>query len=284
VPSGGGRVTGANDATDAGSKEPKCETRQGPPTSGGLLTNRQVPAPHTHLELETIMGLLAEQRSRMETSTTGRELGVRTVSASNSENRAEREAVVGEDGLGRCPWAVTHPANLHYHDTEWGMVVRGEQALFERISLEAFQAGLSWLTILTKRPAFRAAFDGFDPEIVAGYTDEDFERLMNDETIIRNRAKIEAARSNARAVLDLRQDGGLDALIWSHKPEETPVPRTVSEVPTSTPASKALAEDLRSRGFRFVGPTTAHALMEAIGMVDTHLIGCHRRGSSGQYP
>ena len=102
------------------------------------------------------------------------------MSASNSANRAEREAVVGEDGLGRCPWAVTHPANLHYHDTEWGMPVRGEQALFERISLEAFQAGLSWLTILTKRPAFRAAFDGFDPGIVAGYADEDIERLMND--------------------------------------------------------------------------------------------------------
>jgi DNA-3-methyladenine glycosylase I len=205
------------------------------------------------------------------------------VGASNSVNRAEQEAVIGEDGLGRCPWAVTHPANLHYHDTEWGMPVRGERALFERISLETFQAGLSWLTILTKRPAFRAAFEGFDPQIVAGYTDEDIERLMNDETIVRNRAKIEAVRTNARAVLDLREDGGLDALIWSHKPEKTPVPRTVSEVPTSTPASKALAADLRSRGFRFIGPTTAHAMMEAIGMVDTHLTGCHRRGSSGQY-
>jgi DNA-3-methyladenine glycosylase I len=205
------------------------------------------------------------------------------VSASNSANRAEREAVVGEDGLGRCPWAVTHPANLRYHDTEWGMPVRGERALFERISLEAFQAGLSWLTILTKRPAFRAAFDGFDPEIVADYTDEDIERLMNDATIVRNRSKIEAVRTNARAVLDLREEGGLDALIWSHKPEQTPVPRTVSEIPTSTAASKALAADLRSRGFRFIGPITAHAMMEAIGMVDTHLTGCHRRGSSGQY-
>ena len=155
-------------------------------------------------------------------------------------NREERTAVIGEDGLGRCPWAVTHPANLHYHDTEWGMPVRGEQALFERISLEAFQAGLSWLTILTKRPAFRAAFDGFDPGIVAGYADEDIERLMNDETIVRNRAKIEAARTNARAVLRLREDGGLDALIWSHKPEKTPVPRTVSEIPTRTPPRRRL--------------------------------------------
>jgi DNA-3-methyladenine glycosylase I len=206
------------------------------------------------------------------------------MSTSIPRTQTEQEAVIGEDGLGRCPWAVGHPANLHYHDTEWGMPVRGEQALYERISLEAFQAGLSWLTILIKRPAFRAAFDNFDPEIVARYTDDDIERLMNDRAIVRNRAKIEAARANARTVLDLREQGDLDELIWSHKPNETLVPHTVSEVPTSTPASKALAADLRSRGFRFVGPTTAHALMEAIGMVDTHLIGCHRRGSSGQYP
>jgi DNA-3-methyladenine glycosylase I len=206
------------------------------------------------------------------------------MSTSFPRTRAEQEAVIGEDGLARCSWAVGHPANLHYHDTEWGMPVRGEQALYERISLEAFQAGLSWLTILIKRPAFRAAFDNFDPEIVARYTDDDIEWLMNDRAIVRNRAKIEAAHANARAVLDLREQGDLDELIWSHKPNETLVPRTVSEVPTSTPASKALAADLRSRSFRFVGPTTAHAVMEAIGMVDTHLIGCHRRGSSGQYP
>lgn len=192
-------------------------------------------------------------------------------------------AVVGEDGLGRCPWAVSHPANLHYHDTEWGMPVHGEGALYERITLEAFQSGLSWLTILLKRPAFRAAFDGFDPEIVAGYAEDEVERLMKDNGIIRNRAKIEAAIGNARAVLELRERGGLDELIWSHKPGETPVPRIVSDVPTRTPASERLAEDLRSRGFRFVGPTTAYALMEAIGMVDTHLVGCHRRGSSGEY-
>lgn len=197
---------------------------------------------------------------------------------------AEQEAIVGEDGLGRCPWAAGHPVILRYHDTEWGMPVRGEQALYERISLEAFQAGLSWLTILIKRPAFRAAFGDFGPEIVAAYTDDDVERLMNDKGIVRNRAKIEAARTNAQAILDLREYGGLDKLIWSHKPNETPAPRIVSEVPTSIPASKALAADLRAKGFRFVGPTTAHALMEAIGMVDTHLTGCHRRGSSGQYP
>ncbi len=205
------------------------------------------------------------------------------MSTSTAEAPEEREAIVGDDDLGRCPWAATHPTLRHYHDTEWGLMVRGEQALYERISLEAFQSGLSWLTVLRKRPAFRAAFDDFDPEIVAGYTGDDVERLMNDGTIVRNWAKIEAARTNARAVMDLREHEGLDELIWSHKPDETPVPRVVSEVPTSTPVSKALAADLRRRGFRFVGPTTAYALMEAIGVLDTHLTGCHRRGSSGQY-
>ncbi|TDQ52909.1 DNA-3-methyladenine glycosylase I [Actinorugispora endophytica] len=197
---------------------------------------------------------------------------------------SDGSAVVGEDGLGRCPWAAAHPLNRAYHDTEWGLPVRGEQALFERISLEAFQSGLSWLTILAKRPAFRAVFADFAPEAVAAYTDADVERLMGDAGIVRNRAKITAARANARAVLALREQGGLDALIWSHKPERTPEPRTAAEVPAHTPASHALAKDLRSRGFRFVGPTTAHALMEAIGMIDTHLLGCHRRGSSGLHP
>ncbi|CAA9485874.1 MAG: DNA-3-methyladenine glycosylase, partial [uncultured Rubrobacteraceae bacterium] len=156
--------------------------------------------------------------------------------------------------------------------------MRGEQALYERISLEAFQSGLSWLIILRKRPAFRTAFEDFNPEIVAAYTDDDVERLMNDRTIVRNRGKIEATRTNAQAVLDLREHEGLAQLIWSHKPDKTPIPRMVGEVPTSTPASEALAANLRRRGFRFVGPTTAFALMEATGMVDTHLTGCHRRG------
>ena len=194
---------------------------------------------------------------------------------------AQRGPVQGEDGLARCPWAAAHPLNRDYHDTEWGLPVRGEQALFERITLEAFQAGLSWLTILAKRPAFRTAFDGFDPEKVAAYTDGDVERLRADTSIVRNRAKIEAARTNARAVLALRDQGGLDRLIWSHQPRQTPEPRSTADVPTSTPASKALARELRSYGFSFVGPTTSYALMEAIGMVDTHLMGCHRRGSSG---
>lgn len=191
--------------------------------------------------------------------------------------------IVGDDGLGRCPWAVSHPLNRAYHDTEWGMPVRGERALYERIMLEAFQSGLSWLTILRKRPAFRAAFADFDPDVVARFSDDDVERLMADAGIVRNRAKILAARANAQAVIALRDESGLDNLIWSHKPETTPEPTFIADVPTQTPESKELAKDLKSHGFVFVGPTTAHALMEAIGLVDTHLVGCHRRGSSGVY-
>jgi DNA-3-methyladenine glycosylase I len=187
--------------------------------------------------------------------------------------------ILGEDGLARCAWAVTHPVNLLYHDTEWGVPVRGERALFERISLEAFQSGLSWLTILNKRPAFRAAFKGFDPDEVARFTDADVERLMTDAGIVRNRAKIRAARTNARAVLALRDGGGLDRLIWSHEPDRAPAPRTFDDVPTTTPEPKALAADLRAHGFVLVGPTTAYALMEAVGLVDGHLLGCHRRGA-----
>ncbi|HEV2128663.1 MAG TPA: DNA-3-methyladenine glycosylase I [Thermomicrobiales bacterium] len=192
--------------------------------------------------------------------------------------------VTGEDGLARCPWATSHPLNLHYHDTEWGMPVRGEQGLFERIMLEAFQSGLSWLTILRKRDAFREAFAGFDPGIVADFTDADVARLMDNTAIVRNCAKIEAARTNARATVALRDEGGLDTLVWSHQPETTPMPRTPKEVPTVSPESKALAKALKTKGFVFVGPTTAHALMEAIGLIDTHLAGCHRRGCSGLFP
>jgi DNA-3-methyladenine glycosylase I len=187
--------------------------------------------------------------------------------------------VVGDDGLARCPWAASNPINRDYHDTEWGLPVRGERALFERISLEAFQAGLSWLTILTKRPAFRAAFAGFDPDVVAAFTDAELDRLMEDAGIVRNRAKIHAARSNARATIALRESGGLDEFIWSRRPEAPPAPRTQADVPTKTPESEALARDLRAHGFAFVGPTTAWALMEAAGLVDPHLAGCHRRGA-----
>ena len=188
------------------------------------------------------------------------------------------EAVVGEDGLARCPWATGHPLNREYHDTEWGTPVHGERGLFERISLEAFQSGLSWLTILAKRPAFRTAFANFEPDAVAAFTDADVERLMADAAIVRNRAKIDAAIQNARATVALRADSGLDRLIWSYAPERPLEPRTMADLPTASAESKALAKDLKSRGFAFVGPTTAYALMEAIGMVDAHLLGCHRRG------
>jgi DNA-3-methyladenine glycosylase I len=191
------------------------------------------------------------------------------------------EAVICDDGLGRCFWASSNPVSRDYHDREWGLPVRGERALFERITLEAFQSGLSWLTILNKRPAFRVAFHDFDPDAVAALTDADVDRLMADAGIVRNRRKIEATRANARATVHLRADGGLDALVWSFAPRTTPAPRTAADVPTRSAESLALSAELRRRGFAHVGPTTMFALMEAIGMVDTHLLGCHRRGSSG---
>lgn len=190
--------------------------------------------------------------------------------------------VVGADGVARCPWAATHPLNQRYHDDEWGLPVRGEQALFERLSLEAFQSGLSWLTILAKRPAFRAAFAGFDPDRVARLSEADVERLMGDAGIVRNRAKIRATRANARAVLALREHGGLDALVWSHAPAPAAAPRTAADVPSSTPGSRALAAALKQHGFAWVGPTTAQALMDAAGLVDAHLVGCHRRGCAAR--
>ena len=189
--------------------------------------------------------------------------------------------VVGPDGLARPAWAASDPLLREYYDTEWGMPVRDERGMFERLSLEAFQSGLSWATILRKRPAFRAAFDGFDPDAVARYTDEDVARLLADPGIVRNRAKVRATVTNARATVALRPDGGLAPLVWSFRPDVTPAPRTPAEVPTTSPESAALAKELRRRGFVFVGPTTMHALMEAVGVVDTHLVGSHRRGSSG---
>ncbi len=189
--------------------------------------------------------------------------------------------VIGEDGLARPEWASTDPLLREYYDTEWGMPVRDEQGLFERLSLEAFQSGLSWATILRKRPAFRAAFDEFDPDRVAGYDGSDVERLMSDAGIVRNRRKIDATITNARATVALRAEGGLAELIWSFRPERTPEPASYADVPTTSPESVALAKTLRSKGFVFVGPTTMFALMEAVGVVDTHLVGSHRRGSSG---
>ena len=191
------------------------------------------------------------------------------------------DLVTGDDGLARPLWASADPMLRAYYDTEWGMPVRDERGVFERLSLEAFQSGLSWRTILAKRPAFRAAFRDFDPDVVAGFGDDDVARLLGDAGIVRNRAKIAATITNARATVALRGDGGLADLVWSFRPDATPEPRTAAEVPTTSPESVALSKALRGRGFAFVGPTTMHALMEALGIVDTHLVGSHRRGTSG---
>ena len=189
--------------------------------------------------------------------------------------------VVGPDGLARPPWAGANELLRHYYDTEWGVPVRDECGLYERISLEAFQSGLSWATTLAKRPAFRDVFHQFDPDIIAAYDESDVQRLLGDDRIVRNRRKIEATIRNARATIDLRAHGGLATLLWSFQPARSPAPRTVADVPTKTEESAVLARELRRRGFTFVGPTTIFAFMEAIGLVDTHLVDSHRRGCSG---
>ena len=193
------------------------------------------------------------------------------------------DLVTGDDGLARPAWAATDPLLREYYDTEWGMPVRDERGVFERLSLEAFQSGLSWATILRKRPAFRDAFAGFDPDAVAGFGEADVDRLLADARIVRNRAKVLATITNARATVRLRDtvDDGLAGLVWSYRPESTPRPHRFADIPTQSEQSVALAGDLKRRGFRFVGPTTMYALMEAIGIVDTHLVGSHRRGTSG---
>ncbi len=179
----------------------------------------------------------------------------------------------GDDGRTRCDWAASQSVLYRdYHDQEWGRELRGRVALFERMSLEAFQSGLSWLIILRKRDNFRAAFDRFDIETVARYTDRDVTRLMADIGIVRNRAKIEATIANARAAADLDID--LSDLLWSYAPPPRPRPRTLADVPSLSPESQAMAKDLKKRGFRFVGPTTAYALMQATGMVDDHIASC----------
>jgi DNA-3-methyladenine glycosylase I len=179
------------------------------------------------------------------------------------------DAIIGPDGLARPPWASVDPLLKDYYDTEWGMPVRDERGLFERLSLEAFQSGLSWATILRKRDAFREAFANFDPDVVATFDEKDIERLLADD---------------AAATIRLREAGGLAALIWSFQPHTTPAPRTIAEIPTTSAESLALSKALRKRGFVFVGPTTMHALMEATGIVDTHLVDSHRRGTSGVWP
>jgi len=186
-------------------------------------------------------------------------------------------APVADDGRIRCGWVPTDSSPngvlyREYHDTEWGRQLRGTVPLFERVSLEAFQSGLSWLTILRKRDGFRHAFKGFDIEKVARFTDRDTARLMEDAAIVRNRAKIEATINNARAIADLDTD--LSDLLWSFAPAVRVRPADMSAVPAITPESTAMAKELKRRGFRFVGPTTAYALMQATGMVDDHIASC----------
>lgn len=187
-------------------------------------------------------------------------------------------ARTGPDGARRCPWALSAPEYVAYHDEEWGRPVHGDDALYERLSLEAFQSGLSWITILRRRPGFRAAFAGFRIAEVARFTDADRARLLADTGIIRNRAKVDATLANAR-VLAAWSPGELDDLIWSHAPDPATrsAPRTLADVPAVTEQSTALSKALKKRGLRFVGPTTAYALMQACGLVDDHLADCVAR-------
>jgi DNA-3-methyladenine glycosylase I len=186
--------------------------------------------------------------------------------------------VTGDDGVTRCAWSSADPEYRRYHDEEWGTALHGDRPLFEKISLEAFQAGLSWITILKRRPAFREAFSGFEIERVAQLTDDEVDALVADTRIIRNRQKILATRENARLTLELVRDspGALDALIWSFAPPARPAPRSAADIAPVTPESTALSARLRQLGFRFVGPTTMYALMQSAGLVDDHIVGCWR--------
>jgi DNA-3-methyladenine glycosylase I len=184
---------------------------------------------------------------------------------------------VGSDGRWRCPWPFSGGQDyLDYHDAEWGEPVRTEHGLFERLSLEAFQSGLSWLTILRKRPAFRAAFADFDPDHVAAFTEADVQRLLGDASIVRNQRKIRATIANAQATVALRDRGGLVSVFWSAQPPPHPRPATLGEVPAQTEESAALARALKGAGFAHLGPTTLYAAMQACGVVDDHLEGCFR--------
>jgi DNA-3-methyladenine glycosylase I len=187
-------------------------------------------------------------------------------------------AAPGPDGLLRCPWALGNADYRAYHDEEWGRPVRSDAGIFERLSLEAFQSGLSWLTILRKRENFRAAFGGFDPQTVAGFGPADEARLLADPGIVRNRAKIRAVIGNARAALAV--PGGLAALVWRYPGPREAAPVTLADVPAWTPASQACARELRKLGFSFVGPVTVYAALQACGVVDDHLAGCFRRGAN----
>jgi DNA-3-methyladenine glycosylase I len=193
-----------------------------------------------------------------------------------SEPSERSGAAAGPDGRLRCPWGLGSPDMLAYHDEEWGRPVRDDQRLFERLCLEAFQSGLSWRTILRKRENFRAAFRDFDIDAVAAFGAEDVTRLLANAGIVRNRAKIQATIANARAALDLPD--GVAALVWQYADPDRAAPATLAEVPASTPAAKALSADLRRHGFRFTGPVTAYAAMQACGIVNDHLVDCFYRG------
>lgn len=185
-------------------------------------------------------------------------------------------SVLGADGRPRCDWAVSAPEYVAYHDDEWGQVIRDDHGLYERMTLEGFQSGLSWITILRKRENFRRAFAGFDPEVVAAYGEDDRARLMGDAGIVRNRLKVNAAIVNARALLEL-EPGEFTEFLWSFQPDQQSVPKTLSDVPATTPESIAMAKALKKKGFVFVGPTTAYALMQATGIVNDHLADCIAR-------
>ena len=201
-----------------------------------------------------------------------------------------RALVLGDDGLHRCAWGASTPEYVTYHDTEWGRPVREDGALYERLVLEGFQSGLSWLTILRKREHFRSAFAGFDPEVVAGFDEADVQRLLGDAGIVRHRGKIQAAIANARALLAMQEaegQGALTRLLEQGAPDDEALahegyrrpPRALADLPASTAATTALARDLRRRGWRFLGPTTLYAALQATGFVDDHLVGCHCRES-----
>ena len=188
--------------------------------------------------------------------------------------------IIGDDGLSRPPWAAHDPLLRHYYDTEWGMPIRDEAGMFERLCLEGFQVGLSWKLILQKRDALREAFHGFDPDALARM--DSIEHLLDDASLICNRRKLQAVLTNASATREMRETGtDLATFIWSYQPESTPAPRTMEEVPTQSEESRRLARDLKKRGFTFVGPVTMYALMESTGIIDTNLVGTHRRGASG---
>jgi len=190
---------------------------------------------------------------------------------------------IGEDGIRRCRWGNSAPEYAAYHDTEWGFPVADDVRLFEKLSLEGFQAGLSWLTILRKREGFRKAFKGFDPGKVARFGERDIQRLLADASIIRHRGKIEAVINNAQRMIELREtDGSLAAYVWQFEPSRPRTPRNGAAVPAVTPESQAMAKDLKKRGWRFVGPTTAYAFMQAMGLVNDHIKGCTARAQAEQ--